>query len=120
MGPTIYSVLVLRRISDMTKIFLSREAAIEASLGSVRDGFEEARQNAKLLCVMVQGRSSFRDRIETSLGRVRSQLLDLSSDASPRVVAASDRLSGVLDRFHEDSLADVEDPSSAIEDPERV
>src|SRR5882724_5134746 len=100
-GPTIYSVVVLRRISEQTRAFLNREATIEANMAAVRDRFEEARQNAKLLCVMVQQRDSFRARVESSLASVRGHLSVLRGSIASQAGPSIDNVARALAHFHD-------------------
>ncbi|MBI3449528.1 MAG: HAMP domain-containing histidine kinase [Acidobacteria bacterium] len=119
-GPTVYSVVVLRRISEQTKLFLNQEATIEANMGAVRDGFEEARQNAKLLCVMVLERESFRARVEASLSSVRGQLSELKAYIAPHFGPAADNVARALARFHDDAVAGVEPLDVNQQDPNMI
>lgn len=111
-GPTIYSVVVLRRISSLTAIFLIRDADAGVKVSRLRDNFEEARKAAHLSRVNPEYQRDFPAKVETVLVEMQKDLDTLSANAAPSVRTAIVRVTGALRRYRERALAEGNDQAA--------
>jgi signal transduction histidine kinase len=113
-GPTIYSVLVLRRISSQTTIFLTRDAAAGVTVSQMLDTFEEARRQALGFRANEDPafRPRFRQKLESVLDDMQRSLDSLRGDAERSVETSLIRVTGTLRRYRERALAEVNDPAA--------
>jgi len=101
-APTIYSVFVLRRISDLTRVFLSQDAQAGVLVSSIGDSFGQMARAARLSRID----PDYRTIVENTFTKIQADLETLRADAGPSMRTSLLRFDGAVRRFNDQAMAE--------------